>query len=277
VDAETEAPDKRRGKHASEEFRALAEGATILRAQVGSGVHGTSIEGSDDRDEMGVCTEPPEYVIGLRKFDQYEYHTAWAREGGLRNRSGPGDLDITVYSLRKYMRLALAGNPSILVPLFAPDSEVVTVTELGAELRAMTPRIVSRQAGHRFAGYLHAQRRGLLSHDGKGRDVTRPELIQRYGWDTKYGGHMVRLGHQGVELLETGRITLPMPEAQRETVRVIRTGLYTMSEALVMAEELEARIRELLETSPLPEHPDSAAADRWLISAYQRAWSGEAS
>ena len=277
MDAETEAPDKRRGKHASEEFRALAEGATILRAQVGSGVHGTSIEGSDDRDEMGVCTEPPEYVIGLRKFDQYEYHTAWAREGGLRNRSGPGDLDITVYSLRKYMRLALAGNPSILVPLFAPDSEVVTVTELGAELRAMTPRIVSRQAGHRFAGYLHAQRRGLLSHDGKGRDVTRPELIQRYGWDTKYGGHMVRLGHQGVELLETGRITLPMPEAQRETVRVIRTGLYTMSEALVMAEELEARIRELLETSPLPEHPDSAAADRWLISAYQRAWSGEAS
>lgn len=269
--------ENRHGKHASEEFRALAEGGTILRAQVGSGVHGTSIEGSDDRDEMGVCTEPPEYVIGLRKFDQYEYHTAWAREGGLRNRSGPGDLDIVIYSLRKYMRLALAGNPSILVPLFAPDSEVVTLTELGAELRAMTPAIVSRQAGHRFAGYLHAQRRGLLSHDGKGRDCTRPELIERYGWDTKFGGHMVRLGYQGVELLETGRITLPMPEPERAVVREIRMGRIPMADALQAAADLEARIRELLETSPLPEHPDYAAADRWLISAYQRAWAGEAS
>jgi hypothetical protein len=277
VDAESETAGKRRGKHAGEEFRALAEGATILRAQVGSGVHGTSIEGSDDRDEMGVCTEPAQYVIGLRRFEQYEYHTAWAREGGLRNRSGPGDLDITIYSLRKYMRLALAGNPSILVPLFAPDSEIVAVTELGAELRAMTPAIVSRQAGHRFAGYLHAQRRGLLSHDGKGRDVTRPELIEKHGWDTKFGGHMVRLGYQGVELLETGRITLPMPQAQREAVRAIRTGGYTMHEVLAMADDLEARIRGLLETSPLPEHPDYAAADRWLTSAYQRAWSGEAS
>jgi hypothetical protein len=265
--------DRRRGKHASEEFRVLALNGTILRAQVGSGVHGTSIEGSDDRDEMGVCTEPPEYVIGLRKFEQYEYHTAWERPGGLANRSGPGDLDITIYSLRKYLRLALAGNPSILVPLFAPDSEIVTATALGTELRAMAPAIVSRQAGHRFAGYLHAQRRGLLSHDGKGRDVTRPELIERYGWDTKFGGHMVRLGYQGIELLETGRITLPMPEHERETVRAIRTGGYTMGDALAMAAEMEARIRELLETSPLPEHPDYAAADCWLISAYRRAWS----
>jgi hypothetical protein len=277
VDAEVNPPPNARGKHASEEFRALALGSTILRAQVGSGVHGTAIVGSDDRDEMGVCTEPPEYVIGLRRFEQYEYHTAWAREGGLRNRSGPGDLDLTVYSLRKYMRLALAGNPSILVPLFAPDSEVVTMTALGAELRAMTPAIVSRQAGHRFAGYLNAQRRGLLSHGGKGRDVTRPELIERYGWDTKFGGHMVRLGYQGVELLETGRITLPMPEPQRAVVREIRMGRVPMADALQAAADLEDRIRDLTGTSPLPEHPDYAAADRWLISAYQRAWAGEAS
>ena len=30
----------------------------ILRGQVGSGVHGTSVEGQDDRDEMGLCLEP---------------------------------------------------------------------------------------------------------------------------------------------------------------------------------------------------------------------------
>lgn len=40
--------------HASEEARALAEAGMILRVQVGSGVHGTSISGQDDRDEMGI-------------------------------------------------------------------------------------------------------------------------------------------------------------------------------------------------------------------------------
>ena len=45
--------------HASEEARAIAENGMILRVQVGSGVHGTSITGQDDRDEMGLCLEPP--------------------------------------------------------------------------------------------------------------------------------------------------------------------------------------------------------------------------
>jgi hypothetical protein len=43
-----------RHRHASEEARAIAENGMILRVQVGSGVHGTSISGQDDRDEMGL-------------------------------------------------------------------------------------------------------------------------------------------------------------------------------------------------------------------------------
>jgi hypothetical protein len=48
-----------RHRHASEEARAIAENGMMLRVQVGSGVHGTSISGQDDRDEMGLCLEPP--------------------------------------------------------------------------------------------------------------------------------------------------------------------------------------------------------------------------
>lgn len=265
------------GKHATEEFRQIAEAGTILRCLVGSGVHGISVASQDDRDETGVCIEPPEYVIGLRKFEQYEHHTAWERPGGLANRSGPGDLDITVYSLRKYMRLALAGNPTILLPLFVPDDAIVKTDHLGHELREMAPRIISRQAGRRFLGYLDAQRRSLLSRDGKGRDVTRAELVEAYGFDTKFCAHMVRLGMQGVELLETGRITLPVPEPARTWLRGLRRGLHSMSDALEAAAECERQIKVLLETSHLPEHPDYAAAGTWLIGAYQRAWTASGS
>ena len=265
------------GKHATRENRRIAEAGTILRCQVGSGVHGTSISGTDDRDEMGICLEPPEFVIGLKRFEQYEHHTAWERPGGLANRSGHGDLDITVYSARKWMRLALNGNPSVLLPLFVPDPEIVAVTPLGEELRALAPSIVSREAGYRFAGYLEAQRRSMLSHEGKGRDCTRPELIERYGYDTKFAAHMVRLGFQGIELLKTGRLTLPMPREEREFVRGIRQGHLAMQECLDVAEALEGNLRALIGTSPLPEHPDYEGADEWLIGAYQRAWAGEVS
>lgn len=271
------------GRHATEEHRRIAATGTILRCQIGSGVHGTAISGYDDRDEMGICLEPAEYVIGLRRihvpelddhvrFEQYEYHTAWERPGGLANRSGHGDLDVTIYSARKWMRLALNGNPSVLLPLFVPDAEIVTVTPLGRELRELAPAIVSRQAGHRFAGYLNAQRRSMLSRDGKGRDVTRPELVEKHGFDTKFAAHMVRLGYQGTELLETGRITLPMPGVERAIVREIRMGRVPMGDTLKAAEDLETRLRDLTETSPLRAEPDRDAADKWLISAYQRAW-----
>src|SRR5215467_2660501 len=143
--------------HASEEARRIAEDGMILRVQVGSGVHGTSISGQDDRDEMGICLEPARFVTGLARvpsgvaatggtvpFQQYERHTAWDRPGGVRNRSGAGDLDVVVYSARKWARLALAGNPTVLLVLFVPDHEVVFRDEAGAELTANAHRFVSR-------------------------------------------------------------------------------------------------------------------------------------
>jgi uncharacterized protein len=270
--AEHDATLHRHGKHGSPEFQKLAEDNTILRVQVGSGVHGTSVAGTDDRDEMGVCIEPPEFVMGLRTFEQFEHHTAWEREGGLRNRSGPGDLDIVIYSLRKFMRLALNGNPSILTALFASPKDTMSCTTVGYDLLELTPSIVSKEAAPRFTGYLHAQRRSMLSREGKGRDVTRPELIEKYGWDTKFGGHMIRLGHQGIELMETGRITLPMPEAQRQEVIGFRTGKYSFEDCLDRAEELENKLIAAAEASDLSEHPDRKTIDAWLIEAHKYHW-----
>ncbi|MFC3998682.1 DNA polymerase beta superfamily protein [Nocardiopsis sediminis] len=253
-------------KHSGPEHAAIAEGGTILRCQVGSGVHGITVAGQDDRDEMGICVEPPEYVIGLRTFEQYIFRS---QPEGVR--SGPGDLDLTVYSLRKWLRLALYGNPTVLLPLFVPEEEIVAVTPLGRELRAASEHILSRHAGHRFLGYLRAQRDSMLGRRG-GRHTNRPELIEVHGFDVKFAYHMVRLGVQGVEMLETGRITLPMPDPWATWLRELRRGEHTKEEALAAAAEMEERLTDLVRTSTLPELPDTAWADRWLVDAYTRAW-----
>lgn len=260
------------GKHGGSWKKQVAEDNTILRVQVGSGVHGTNVAGTDDRDEIGICIPPPEFVLGLKKFEQYEHHTAWEREGGLKNRSGPGDLDITIYELKKFLSLALNGNPSIITVLFAPEDSVVTKTGLGENLLEMTPYIISKEAGPRFLGYLEGQRRSLLSHEGKGRDVTRPELVEKYGFDTKFGGHMIRLGYQGIELMRTGKITLPMPQDEREKVLACRRGEMSMQECLDYTELLEQDLKWHLDFSPLQDHPNRDLMNRWLGAAQLGHW-----
>ncbi len=252
-------------KHDRPAFAEIARLGTILRTQVGSGVHGIAIAGQDDRDETGICVEPPEYVIGLERFEQFEWRTQPQHV-----RSGPGDLDLVVYSLRKWMRLALNGNPTVLVPLFAPDLDVVEVNPQGAWLRAHPEMIVSRTAAPRFIGYLRSQRDRLLGL--KAQRSNRPELVAKYGFDVKFAAHMVRLGVQGVELLETGRITLPVPHPWRSYLRDLRQGKVTKDEALATAYEMEMRLLDLAVTSPLPEQPDRDRANRWLIDTYRALW-----
>lgn len=269
--------------HASEEARAIAENGMILRVQVGSGVHGTSITGQDDRDEMGLCLEPPQFVTGLARvpngiagqgpsvrFEQYERHTAWDRPGSLANRSGAGDLDVIIYSARKWARLALAGNPTVLLVLFVPDQEVVFRDEAGAELTANAHRFVSRLAAGRYLGYLKAQKAAMTGQAGA--HTNRPELVVAHGYDTKYAMHALRLGLQGIELLTTGRVTLPVPEPHRAYLRSIRRGERSLAEVLDAVTDAEARLAQLRDSPAIADQPDRRWVDDWLHRSYLNFW-----
>lgn len=269
--------------HASEQARRIAEQGTILRVQVGSGVHGTSIAGQDDRDEMGICLEPPEYVTGVARvpsgvdaevatlpFEQYQRHTVWDQPGGLANRSGAGDLDVVIYSARKWARLALAGNPTVLLLLFVPDDDVVYRDQAGVELVDNAHRFVSRLAADRFLGYLSAQRTAMTGESGA--HTNRPELVAEHGYDTKFAMHALRLGVQGTELLSTGRITLPVPEPDRAYLRAVRRGEIPLKEVLAAIDEAEQRLIGLRESADVAVEPDRGWVDAWLHRSYLAHW-----
>ncbi len=56
-------------------------------------------------------------------FAQFIYRSAAEREGRQDARSGAGDLDLTIYSLRRWIRLALKGNPTIQqTPMRKPET-----------------------------------------------------------------------------------------------------------------------------------------------------------
>ncbi|TDP29811.1 DNA polymerase beta superfamily protein [Nocardia ignorata] len=256
--------------HGTDRHAAIARRNTVLLGQVGSGLHGVTT-GNDDRDEMGVCIESPVSSIpvtnnGKVLFEQYIYRS---QAEGVR--SGAGDLDLLVYSLRKWSALAAQGNPTVLLLAFIPASEIVIQTDIGRDIQANPERWLSRQVAQRFGGYLISQRDQLLGVKSK-KHTNRPELVDVYGFDTKFAYHMVRLGLQGVELLTTGRVTLPIPEPDRTWLQELRRGEHTKDEALARAADLLDQLNQLAESADLPPQPNHAEIGRWLTDTYVSWW-----
>jgi predicted nucleotidyltransferase len=255
------------------DMKKMAEDNAILRVVVGSEAYGISEGGSSDRDEKGVCIESFEVHVGFNRFEQYEFRSAAERTGKKDEPSGPGDLDLTIYSLRKFLHLALNGNPSIIEILFIKN--YITWNALGMKLKELTPNIVSKKCGKAYLGYMRAQKaklEGKVSVEG----TERADLVAKYGYDTKYAGHMVRLGMQGEELMRTGNIVMPMIPAQADIIKAIRNGEYPLHEVMHTAEVLDATLVDLIDNQhTMQPEPARKAVEKWMIDTYWRYWSAQ--
>lgn len=247
-------------------------GQIILTAEVGSTLYGVQgADGVDDLDLMSVVVESPAYVTGLQQWESHVWRTADEGE-----RSGQGDIDHTYHSVRKFLRLACQGNPSILAALFAPEAKCHARSGLGASLQTLAPSIVSKAAIPRYRGYMKAQYLRLVGKTGGGRGArtgARPELVEKYGYDTKFAMHMVRLGLQGCELMRTGRISLPMVGVDREICENIRHGRMKVESALSMAQGLDQTLESWIEApAEVLDEPDYDAVNSWLQKCYLHSW-----
>lgn len=253
---------------------ATAEAHTILRTVVGSQIHGLSLDSSgSDRDEMGVMVEPLEFQLRLgESFEQFIHRDAEVREQRHDAPSQAGDLDLNIYSLRKFCRLAAKGNPTILTLLFVPHSYHVKCDARGHQLQDNVDWFISREAAGGFLGYLTSQKQRMVGERGQKR-CHRPELESKFGYDTKYAMHMLRLGFQGVELMQTGRLILPMQDPVRSYLMQVRKGELTINDVFTRAGELEGELKELKDSSTLPEHADRDSIEAWMRNMYFMNWS----
>ena len=79
------------------------------------------------------------------------------------------------------------------------------------------------------------------------------------------------LGYQGRELLETGRLTLLMPEPERSRVMAVRRGERSFGGVIAEITDVECRLDIALERTELPESPDDEAVNAFLVDAYRQA------
>lgn len=158
---------------------AKVKNGLILRVTAGSEALGTAVEGTDDHDEMGIYVEPLADVMRWQP-PQKAYTFRTQPEG---HRSGPGDTDYVAYPLRRYVELAMKGNPTMLVPLFVSRDFVLQTTIHGNLLREGRHRFLSVQTAERFLGYMRAQRERMIGRGKQNRVPNRPELVEKYGFD----------------------------------------------------------------------------------------------
>jgi len=127
------------------------EKRTILKIKHGSHAYGLNTATSD-LDVKGVCIEPFAYHFGF--LHSFEQHERMAHEG----------VDLVVYSLKKFARLASDCNPNIIEVLHGADEDVIFCDEFGERLREHRYDFISKKAKFTFAGYANAQLKRIKTH-----------------------------------------------------------------------------------------------------------------
>jgi hypothetical protein len=84
-------------------------------------------------------------------------------------------------------------------------------------------------------------------------------------WKSLY--HAVRVAHEAIELMETGKIILPRPE--RSLLKAIRLGKIPFDRVQAMVEENLSLVEQAVAKSALPEQPDWEHAER-LVTTFHR-------
>jgi hypothetical protein len=92
------------------------------------------------------------------------------------------------------------------------------------------------------------------------------------GIDWKALSHAVRVGRQAVELLTTGHVTFPRPEAAH--LVAIKTGQAAYAPVADEIEQLLADVERAAAASSLPAQADRSFMDDMIVAAYRQAVAG---
>lgn len=213
----------------------------IYRCVVGSRAYGLAGEESDT-DRRGIYLPPADLHWSLHGVPEQ-----------LENAAG----DECYWELKKFLELALRANPNVLECLYTPMVE--HATPLAQDLLAMRSGFLSKLAYQTFNGYVLSQFKKLEQ------DLRTKGAIK---W--KHAMHLIRLLLSGIGLLRRGDLPVDVG-TDRQRLLAIRSGTIPWEEVEVWRHELHRELDAAYRTTRLPDRPDYAAANDFLIKARRSA------
>ena len=230
---------------------------------MGSVAYGASDSDKSDMDIHAICTPPLEYVFPWlsgwipdfdnrpQNFENFQQHHIKAYEK---------DYDVAIYSTIRTFRLAAENNPNILDMLWVPDNCITHIDGVGHHIRRNRKLFLHKGSLHRFLGYAHQQMKRLKTSN-------RVELIEKYGYDTKFAYHIVRLSLQVEQILEKHDMDF---SANAPFIKEVRKGAFKTAEELeAWYREKEVHLNALYHTSTLRHSPDMAQLKEVLMACLE--------
>lgn len=234
---------------------------TILLTLTGSHAYGTNTETSDI-DYKGVCIPPEEYYFGLKTFNDYN------TTGGKNWKNTKGDIDISIMHINKFVADAMQGVPNNIEILFVNPEHIVFINEFGKELISHRKDFLSKALKHKFGGYAYSQIQKLKAKNSNG--TGRQDLIDKFGYDSKFASHAVRLLTSAIEILQTGNFNTY--RTNRQELLDIKNGKYNLDDLLFYINQLNEELTELYKNSKnIPDNPNYDKINKWLIDLNKRA------
>lgn len=322
----------------------------LIKAKAGSHLFGTNTP-SSDMDYKGVFLPEADQIL-LGSYSESISKTT----GDSNSKNSKDDIDIELYSLKKFLKMASRGDTAALELLFTPDDMILEKDPLWDEILEYRDQLISSKVSA-MIGYARQQankygikgsRMGELSgiidklqSIEKRFDFKEPKL--KHAWDEvveavkdydhvhiielmtsknmentkvpaldilgkkfdyhcsfpyvlnilkkvyrnfgqrareakKNGGidwkalsHAVRVSFQGIELLQTGKITLPLRPNERKIVKAIKAGELDYSKKVQpMLESLLEALEIARNDSKLKKEVEQNLLDNILIKFHQK-------
>ena len=239
----------------------------MFEGLTGSVAYGVSGE-SSDIDVVGFCVPPKKVlfphlngeIIGFgtpsTRFDQFQMHHI---------RDDEKEYDIVIYSIVKFFQLVMENNPNMVDNLFLPRRCIVYSTNMYEHIRSNRKIFLHKGSYYKFIGYAYSQ----LSKIKKRSNSTNPkraECIEKFGYDTKFSYHIVRLLLECEQILTEHDLDL---EKNSDILKSIRNGEWSLDKIIEWFGLKEKSLETAFSESKLQNRPDESKIKKLLLECLE--------
>jgi predicted nucleotidyltransferase len=243
--------------------------ATTYLTITGSTAYGVSTDNSD-LDMVGLCMPPLEVVFPHTKGIIVGFGNQGERFGDwqlhhVKSQDGLTEYDFTIYNIVKFFELCMGMNPNMVDVLFTPEDCLIHTSKVSEIVRANRKLFLHKGAWHKFKGYAFSQMKAIKGSQRQSNEK-RKALTEKYGYDVKYGYHVVRLMLEVEQILSEGDLDLRRNVA---VLNAIRGGEWSLDQLQAYFAEKEVSLERVYEDSKLPYGPDEGALRAVLLTCME--------
>jgi predicted nucleotidyltransferase len=175
------------------------------------------------------------------------------------------EYDINLHSIVSYFNLCMKCTPNMIDSLFVPRRCIIHSDEVGTAIRDNRKMFLHKGIHHTLMGYANSQL-GKLGVKKPVEGSKRYDSVMKYGYDVKFAYHVVRLVEQAQMVMEHGDLDL---EANRELLKSIRRGDWTLEELKAWYKKREGELQTLYIESKLPLKADEDKVKELLFQCLE--------